>query len=186
MPEASNRTAGTAGQVIAIFTKISRTALIVRGILFIVFGLLVLANPNGFFKILTIAAGIVILLEGAVLLTAALNGPAGSGRILRIVLAVLVLLFGIAALTVPLQVDKLFAVVLGIWLAAGGIEGLAALSAAGRARTMAVVSSLIALAAGIVLIVLPFAGITAIGWIIGLLLIFAGAFQSAAGMAMKA
>lgn len=153
--------------------------LILRGVLEALAGLLLILRPVETAVFITVAVGVFLLIDGAILLVSGLRMPGSGGRWLT-VNAALLLLLGAFAVWRPIMVDYLWVVILGIWQILGGVETLS-----GGRKSWNVFSGVLSLALGIVFIVSPFVGLFSIVWVIGALLLFSGAIRIVAGIRFR-
>lgn len=165
-----------------------KTALLVRGLLAVAFGVVALAWPAVTAVVLAILFGLYALVDGAGLLLGALRegGSGGTGtrtgghRALHVVSGVAGILLGIAALVWPGVTTVALALLVGAWAV---VTGLTEVWAGMRLRDRAPASwplvgvGLISMLAGLALLVWPAAGAVVIAAIVGLYALIAGALM---------
>ena len=144
-------------------------ALLMRGIVFFVLGLVGLFRPIGSAAAATIVLGFLLLLDamGALFLTFACR------RYLGIFWSLLLCAAGIAMMVKPLETDVLIAVVLGVWLIATGMSELVSASVS-PSRFFLSGSGILSILIGVLLVVAPFAGLAAFSTIVAVLLLISG------------
>ena len=144
-------------------------ALLMRGIVFFVLGLVGLFRPIGSAAAATIVLGFLLLLDaiGALFLTFACR------RYLGVFWSLLLCAAGIAMMVKPLETDVLIAVVLGVWLIATGMSELVSASVS-PSRFFLSGSGILSILIGVLLVVAPFAGLAAFSTIVAVLLLISG------------
>ena len=152
-----------------LFFHANRSALLIRGLVFSAIGLIGLFRPVGSIAALTIVLGVFLLLDA----TGALFLSIACRRFSGVFWSLLLCTSGIAMIVRPVEADVLIAVVLGVWLFATGVGEL--LSAhVSPSRIILSGSGVLSIVIGLLLIVAPFAGLTAFSWLIALLLLISG------------
>ena len=144
-------------------------ALLMRGIVFFVLGLVGLFRPIGSAAAATIVLGFLLLLDamGALFLTFACR------RYLGVFWSLLLCAAGIAMIVKPVETDVLIAVVLGVWLIATGMSELVSASFS-PSRFFLSGSGILSILIGVLLVVAPFAGLAAFSTIVAVLLLISG------------
>ena len=156
--------------------------LIFRGILEVAVGLLLLFSPARTIEILTVAIGVLLILDGVVLFFASLrSGPAGKR--FAVINATLLVLFGAMTICSPLFMEYLWILILGVWLI---VTSVSELLGGGWRRMWGIASCLLSLIVGIVFILMPFASIEAVVMIAGGVLTASGILTFCAGADMRA
>ena len=152
-----------------LFFHANRSALLIRGLVFSLVGLIGLFHPIGSVAAITVILGIFLLLDAMGALFLAVACRRFSGAFWSLLLCV----SGIAMIIRPVEADVLIAVVLGAWLIVTGVGEL--LSArVSPSRIILSGSGFLSILIGILLVVAPFAGLTAFSWLIALLLLISG------------
>jgi len=152
-----------------LFFHANRSALLIRGLVFSVIGLIGLFRPVGSIAALTVVLGVFLLLDA----TGALFLSIACRRFSGVFWSLLLCASGIAMIVRPVEADVLIAVVLGVWLFATGVGEL--LSAhVSPSRIILSGSGVLSIVIGVLLIIAPFAGLTAFSWLIALLLLISG------------
>ena len=152
-----------------LFFHANRFALLIRGIIFFVLGLVGLFRPIGSLAAVTICLGLILLVDamGALFLTFACR------RYLGVFWSLLLCAAGIAMMVNPVETDVLIAVVLGIWLIATGVSELVSASVS-PSRFFLSGSGILSILIGILLVVAPFAGLAAFSTFVAILLLISG------------
>lgn len=162
---------------------LSRGALIFRGILFIIAGLLMAVSPYESLRIIAVIVGAFMAVEAVFLLIGAAKGRTGK-RGLTILYAVLVLILGVMTMARPLLVGFFWIIMIGVWQIFSGINTLTAdynVERTGWLRFSGVLSILV----GLLFIIWPLAGLGALMLVTGFTLLFTGVITLAAGIAMR-
>ena len=152
-----------------LFFHANRLALLIRGIVFFVLGLIGLFRPIGSLAAVTIVLGFLLLIDamGALFLTFACR------RYLGVFWSLLLCAAGIAMIVNPVKADVLIAVVLGVWLIATGVSELVSASVS-PSRFFLSGSGILSILIGVLLAVAPFAGLAAFSTIVAVLLLISG------------
>ena len=152
-----------------LFFHANRFALLIRGIVFFVLGLVGLFRPIGSLAAVTICLGLILLVDamGALFLTFACR------RYIGVFWSLLLCAAGIAMMVNPVETDVLIAVVLGIWLIATGVSELVSASVS-PSRFFLSGSGILSILIGVLLAVAPFAGLAAFSRIVAVLLLISG------------
>ena len=152
-----------------LFFHANRSALLIRGLVFFILGLIGLFRPIGSLAAVTMILGVILLLDamGALFLTFACH------RYLGVFLSLLLCAAGIAMIVNPVEADVLIAVVLGVWLIATGVSELVSASVS-PSRFFLSGSGILSILIGILLAVAPFAGLAAFSTIVAVLLLISG------------
>ena len=152
-----------------LFFHANRSALLIRGLVFFILGLIGLFRPIGSLAAVTVILGVILLLDamGALFLTFACR------RYLGVFWSLLLCAAGIAMIVNPVEADVLIAVVLGVWLIATGVSELASASVS-PSRFFLSGSGILLILIGVLLVVAPFAGLAAFSTIVAVLLLISG------------
>ena len=153
-----------------LFFHANRSALLIRGLVFFVLGLIGLFRPVGSLAAVTVVLGIFLLLDAA----GALFLSFACRRFSGVFWSLLLCISGIVMIVRPLEADVLIAVVLGVWMFITGIGELLSAQVS-PSRMFLSGSGVLSILIGIFLIVAPFAGLTAFSWLIAILLLVSGA-----------
>ena len=152
-----------------LFFHANRSALLIRGLVFFILGLIGLFRPIGSLAAVTIILGVILLLDamGALFLTFACR------RYIGVFWSLLLCAAGIAMIVNPVEADVLIAVVLGVWLIATGVSELVSASVS-PSRFFLSGSGILSILIGILLAFAPFAGLAAFSTIVAVLLLISG------------
>lgn len=152
-----------------LFFHANRSALIVRGLVFLILGLIGLFRPIGSLAAVTVILGIFLLLDalGALFLAIACR------RFFVFFWAFLLFAAGISMIVRPVEADVLIAVVLGMWLIVTGVNELLSVHVS-PSKIFLSGSGILSILIGLLLIVAPFAGLAAFSTIVAVLLLISG------------
>ena len=152
-----------------LFFHANRSALIVRGLIFLILGLIGLFRPIGSLAAVTVILGIFLLLDamGALFLSIACRQVFGFFWSLLLCAA------GIAMIVRPVEADVLVAVVLGFWMIITGVTELISVHVS-PSKFFLSGSGILSILIGILLVVAPFAGLEAFSLIVAILLLISG------------
>ena len=152
-----------------LFFHANRSALIVRGLVFLILGLIGLFRPIGSLAAVTVILGIFLLLDamGALFLSLACRQLFGFFWSLLLCIA------GITMIVRPVEADVLIAVVLGMWLIVTGVNELLSVHVS-SSKFFLSGSGILSILIGILLIIAPFAGLAAFSTIVAVLLLISG------------
>jgi uncharacterized membrane protein HdeD (DUF308 family) len=158
--------------------------LLVAGLASIAAGVIVLAKPANSLVTLTIIAGIYVLVDGVLDLAASFSSRT-ENRGLSAVVGVVSMIVGILLIRHPIGGVLVAALLIGIWLVAGGIVGMVrALEADHRAWRFLL--ALVEIAAGVVLVSTPSISLATLALLVGISFIANGAATFALGWTMHA
>ena len=152
-----------------LFYHANRSALLVRGLVFFIFGLIGLFRPIGSLAAVTVVLGIFLLLDAM----AGLFLSFACRRYPGVFWSLLLCAAGIAMIVNPVEADVLIAVVLGVWLIATGVSELVSASVS-PSRFFLSGSGILSILIGVLLVVAPFAGLAAFSTIVAVLLLISG------------
>ncbi|MDS1114172.1 DUF308 domain-containing protein [Gordonia westfalica] len=152
-----------------------RTALIVTSIVGIVLGIVVILWPGPTIVVVAILFAISLIIAGIFRIYQAFAATFLSKgvRVLLGVVGVIVLLAGIIALFSPGDAVWLLAVFIGIgWIFQGVADLYAAVTKSGHSPTwFLILSGIVAVIAGIVMIILPVFSLQVLAWVGGIMLV---------------
>ena len=164
-----------------VFQGLGRN-LIFRGIIETAVGLLLLFSPDRTVLILTVAIGVLLILDGVVLMLSTLRSGFAGARWAVINAAALVI-FGTITVISPLLMEHLWILILGVWLIVSAINEF---FGGGWRRIWGIISSLLSFVVGVIFILMPFASIGAIVMIAGGVLAASGILTFCAGADIRA
>ena len=152
-----------------LFFHANRSALLVRGLIFFILGLIGLFRPIGSLAAVTVILGIFLLMDamGALFLSFACR------RFFGVFWSILLCAAGIAMIVRPVAADTLIAVVLGVWMIVTGAGELFSVPVS-PSRLFLSGSGILSILIGILLVVAPFAGLAAFSMIVAVLLLISG------------
>ncbi|MBQ4106156.1 MAG: DUF308 domain-containing protein [Lentisphaeria bacterium] len=154
----------------------SRGAMIWRSILTVILGLLLLCRPLLTISVLTIAIGFLLVFDGTWLIAAGFRVPRGPTRTFNLITGLFTLVLGLLAAVMPLLMDLAWVIFLGAWMILDAVGDFHAAWHTPGHRGRLVVSACLSLILGILLVLLPVAGLQAINSIAGVLLLVYGIF----------
>ena len=153
-----------------LFFHANRSALVIRGLIFLVLGLTGLFRPLGSMAAVTIVLGVILLIDAA----GSLFLSIACRRFFGIFWSLLLCAAGVAMILRPLEADSLVVIVLGIWLIVTGAGELLSVQVSSR-KSILSGSGILSILIGVLLVIAPFAGLAAVSWLIALLLLVSGA-----------
>jgi uncharacterized membrane protein HdeD (DUF308 family) len=150
-----------------------RWALVLFGVISVIFGVLALVWPELTILALVILLGIEILIWGVMLMVNAFRE--GQGRVLAVILGVLALIAGTALFLRPLRNLPAVVIVVSLfWVVGGLIEAIGSIVDRGRGWGWELVSGLASIAAGILVITWPEITLGIIAMVVGIWMIVLG------------
>ena len=159
------------------FRSLGRS-LFLRGVLEIALGVLLVLYTAHAIKILTIVIGAALGLSGLFQLLIAVRSK-DSKKHWALINAVALLVFGIFVIWSPLLADKLWIIVIGIWMIVSAANEL---FSGGWRRIWGILSCVLSVAIGVCFIVLPFYALDLIAKISGWVMIVSGILVFSAGI----
>ncbi len=141
-----------------------RKGLLLRALLLLVFGLVLMFRPVQFMLYVTIAIGVFIAFDGV---TALMKSRGG----VSVIYGLLALLCGLGCIFMPLWMNEIWVILLGIWMIFGAVDcfDLVRRGAVGS-KTWGIVYGVVSLLAGILCVAAPLAGLAAIMMTLGIML----------------
>jgi uncharacterized membrane protein HdeD (DUF308 family) len=157
------------------------------GILTILVGIVALAYPGPTLLAIGILFGAYLTVWGTM---SVITGISDSDtdtvlRVLAVILGLLTALAGLILIVRPGESVLTAAWVLGFWWTLVGILQLARGVVVAEGRVWNLLWGLLGLAAGIIILAQPSIGLVTLVWIVGIGLIFQGALEIAAGLALR-
>ncbi len=165
------------------FLNFSRKMLIFRGILLVLLGILVFTNLPKVLQFLTMAAGILLLVDGV--FNAAGIFADRKYSLISILGALVLIVFGVILLRHPLVFDTFLLMFIGAWIAFSGIQGIF-FSFRTPNPLAALLLGILSVFVGATFLSTPWIGLIAYGWVIGTLLCVTGVITVATGFLLKA
>jgi len=153
-----------------LFFHANRSALLFRGLIFFVLGLLWLFRPIDSLAAVTIFLGVFLLIDamGALFLSFACR------RFFGFFWSLLLCIAGIVMIMRPVAADRLLVIGLGVWLIITGAGELLS-SQVSEKKILISSSGILSIVIGILLAAAPFVGLMAVSWLVALLLLISGA-----------
>jgi len=162
------------------------SALWVRGILALIFGIIAVVMPGTTAAAFALLWGIYALVDGVAFLGMAFAPQPVGARIWNIVLGLLGIVAGLIAILNPADAAGILAWVLGIWLIAHGItEIVGAFTLSSNGRWWIVLAGVLWIIAGVIFMANPFATAVALALWISALAIAWGIFCIVAGIFIR-
>ena len=161
----------------AVFRSLSRS-LAVRGVLEIVFGVLLLLYTDPTIRILTIVIGAALILSGVAQLLGAARSK-NSKKHWALINAIALVVFGVLIICSPLLWKYLWSVVLGLWLIVSSVNEF---FGGGWRRFWGFFCSVLTLAVGVAFIAFPFVCQDILAKVTGGLMITSGVLALCAGV----
>jgi uncharacterized membrane protein HdeD (DUF308 family) len=164
------------------FIKTSRAALIWRGVIFIVFALLIFLRPASAITVVVTVFGVYVAIEGAVLFAGALSMLKPT-RTTALINAVILLLLAAAAIAFPWMMGEYAIVFFGAWQFISGVQCLVMMRNS-RSKSQTLFSGILSIIAGIFFMTAPFIGLLAMSWVFALLFAISGIMMLITGIAL--
>jgi uncharacterized membrane protein HdeD (DUF308 family) len=157
---------------------------LLTGLIGIAAGVIVLAKPSDSLATLAVVAGIFALLDGTIDLIASLRRHTDN-RGLTAVLGVVSVVVGVLLIRHPIGGVLAIALLIGIWLIAGGVVRMVRAFDQDN-RAWSIVGALVEIAAGIVIVSSPPIGFATLALLVGISFIVYGVATFALGWMMHA
>ena len=152
--------------------------ILVRGIIALIFGILVLAWPEIAIAVFVIFFGAYILVDGIFTLVAAINYKAGAGsRTWLYIRGIAGIIAGLFALIFPLIAAVALVILIAAWALVTGIMELVFAFKANQdtaIRWMFAISGILSLILGILMVAKPLLGALVVVWVVGAYAVLAG------------
>jgi uncharacterized membrane protein HdeD (DUF308 family) len=152
-------------------------ALLVAGLLTIGLGIFFIASPHETLKVFTVIAGIFLLVDGGAAVLGALFGKSEQRGTLALV-GILSLIAGLVLVKKPFQTLTVLVLILGVWFVVAGIARLFFAFTVPEGRAGNILVAILDVIAGIVILSWPDLGLSTLAVIVGIVLLFRGAFLS--------
>ena len=179
----NNTLEGAASEVIPDLLHGARKTLIWRGIIFMIFGVLIITRPIPTIAITVIIAGIYVAIEGIAILTQALKLPRRV-RGMIVINAVIMILLGLAAVIFPYLMGEYAVIFFGAWQLVNGVQCLYLMKTPGH-RVRSFITGMFSIMAGLFFIVMPLFGLLAMSWLLSALFITSALMMLATGWSIK-
>ncbi len=164
------------------FLKASKAALLLRGVIFLIFGLLMLFKPAAAIASIVIILGVYVLFEGITMLISTFSMPKPA-RPLMLVNAIMLLILGGVSIFAPMMMGQFAIIFFGVWQLMTGLQCLLLPARRGRAGT--VTSGILSIIAGLFFIGAPLFGLLAFAWLFAVLFFVSGLLMLIAGAALR-
>lgn len=145
-------------------------SLILRGVIMIIFGVLLWINPFKTLDILIKIIGIMLIIDAVPLIVSTFRLK-GDGRTVTIIPAAIMLILGLLCIFNALGIARLGTVIIGIWQLISGIQSISTAKSSG---VLGIVSALLTILVGVILIVSPLVGLLAYTWLLAFCIIVSG------------
>jgi uncharacterized membrane protein HdeD (DUF308 family) len=155
---------------------------LLTGLIGIAAGVIVLAKPSNSLATLAVVAGIFALVDGTIDLIVSLSRHT-ENRALTAVLGVVSVVVGVLLIRHPIAGVLAIALLIGIWLIAGGVVRMVRAFDQGH-RAWSIVAALVEIAAGIVIVSSPPIGFATLALLVGISFIVYGVATFALGWMM--
>ncbi len=172
-----------AGDILPTLLQGARKTLIWRGIIFMIFGVLIITRPVPAIAVTVIVAGIYVAIEGTAILIQALKLPRRF-RSMILINAVIMILLGLAAIIFPYLMGEYAVIFFGAWQLVNGVQCLYLMKTPGH-RVRSFITGMFSITAGLFFIVMPLFGLLAMSWLLSALFITSSLMMLAAGWSMK-
>ena len=153
-----------------LFFHANRSALLIRGLIFLVLGLIGLFRPLSSLAAVTVVLGVILLIDAA----GSLFLSIACRRFFGIFWSLLLCAAGVTMIVRPLEADTLVVIVLGVWMIVTGANELLSAQVSAK-RGIPSGSGIFSILIGVLLVVAPFAGLAAVSWLVAILLLISGA-----------
>ena len=164
----------------AIF-RTTAGALIWRGVVMLIFSILLLIAPVRSIMTLTMVIGAFLVAGGLLAFFTAFRSAA-EGRELMIFNAAALTLLGLFSVVFPGKADVFWVMVVGFYQIFSGVQ---ALFCRGSRTGIVWISSAVSIIAGVVLVTAPWAGLMALTWLLALLLFAASLLTVVTGIKLR-
>ena len=174
---------GAASEVIPDLLHGARKTLIWRGIIFMIFGVLIITRPIPTIAVTVIIAGIYTVIEGVAIMIQALKLPR-KVRGMIVINAVIMILLGTAAVIFPYLMGEYAVIFFGAWQLVNGVQCLYLMKTPGH-RVRSFITGMFSIAAGLFFILMPLFGLLAMSWLLSALFITTALMMLATGWSIK-
>lgn len=172
-----------AGEIMPNLLQGARKTLIWRGIIFMIFGVLIITRPVPAIAVTVIIAGIYVAIEGAAFLVQALKLP-HKFRSMLLLNAVIMILLGLAAIIFPYLMGEYAVIFFGAWQLVNGVQCLYLMKTPGH-RVRSFITGMFSIIAGLFFVLMPLFGLLAMSWLLSALFITSSLIMLATGWSMK-
>lgn len=180
---ATDNMENAAGEIMPNLLQGARKTLIWRGIIFMIFGVLIITRPVPAIAVTVIIAGIYVAIEGAAFLVQALKLP-HKFRSMLLLNAVIMILLGLAAIIFPYLMGEYAVIFFGAWQLVNGVQCLYLMKTPGH-RVKSFITGIFSIIAGLFFVLMPLFGLLAMSWLLSALFITSSLIMLATGWSMK-
>lgn len=180
---ATDNMENAAGEIMPNLLQGARKTLIWRGIIFMIFGVLIITRPVPAIAVTVIIAGIYVAIEGAAFLVQALKLP-HKFRSMLLLNAVIMILLGLAAIIFPYLMGEYAVIFFGAWQLVNGVQCLYLMKTPGH-RVRSFITGMFSIIAGLFFVLMPLFGLLAMSWLLSALFITSSLIMLATGWSMK-
>lgn len=170
---------------LAEYATRTRWLLVVAGVLGLIVGIIVLAEPNIALSTLAVITGIFLLVDGIIetvwSVSTSLIGDREQGWFLAVLLAIATAIVGILLIRHPTHAVTAIALLLGFWLMISGMIRLGKTRGLKSGRGLEMILAAVEFVAGIVIVASPRIGVGTLALLIGIALILRGIAMIAVG-----
>jgi uncharacterized membrane protein HdeD (DUF308 family) len=143
-------------------------------------GLFLIISPHETLKVLTVIAGILLLVDGAFAILGAILGGSENRGFLAIV-GVLSLIAGLVLVKKPFDTLVVLTLIVGIWFVVAGVVRLVAAFAMIGSKAASIFTALVELVAGVLILSWPEIGLATFAVIVGIVMVLRGLLLMYAG-----
>jgi uncharacterized membrane protein HdeD (DUF308 family) len=172
-----------AGDILPNLLQGARKTLIWRGIIFMIFGVLIITRPIPTIAVTVIIAGIYTVIEGVAIMIQALKLPR-KVRGMIVINAVIMILLGTAAVIFPYLMGEYAVIFFGAWQLVNGVQCLYLMKTPGH-RVRSFITGMFSIMAGLFFILMPLFGLLAMSWLLSALFITTDLMMLATGWSIK-
>ncbi len=159
----------------------SRWALAILGLLCMVAGVIVLAEPKNSLASIAVIIGVYLTIDGIITVLSSLLLSGADGRALTVLMGVVGIVIGVILIRHPVNSVTAVAMFVGLWLIVAGAVRLVSAFGERQGRVWRLLVSLVEIVAGIVIVSTPGIGIATLALLIGIGLILRGIALSTVG-----
>lgn len=163
--------------------KSMRKALLRRGMLFLLFGVLIFFQPVTSIAVAVMVLGFYAVIEGVTSFMQLRKLPNGT-RLVPLVNSVILLLLGAGAIIFPWQMGEYVIIFFGVWQIISGIQCLFLLKLPHQ-RVRTLLTGLFAIVSGVFFIAAPLLGLLAASWLFALLFAVSGVMMIVTALAIR-
>jgi uncharacterized membrane protein HdeD (DUF308 family) len=166
------------------FSGIVGWTAVLLGVLTLIVGVFLIADPHETLKTLAVIIGILLVLDGIIALCTAIFG-AGQGRGLLAIAGILSLIVGLILIKKPFVSLAILVLIIGIWLIVVGVARIAEAVSSKEERGVNIFVGLIDIIVGIVFLAWPHIGAATFAVVLGIFLVIRGLLFIAGGFMFR-